>query len=150
MANGAAKEPEGFGGWLLLVAIGQWLGVLWGFADLAASSPGWIAQWRDPALRFATAGEAGLALCLLAFVLYTAVVMNMKRREFPLLFRIEAALYVVVPLFSTWWVSSLAGTPVDRIDFAGIAIQAIAGTIGASITILYSLRSARVRNTFVY
>jgi Protein of unknown function (DUF2569) len=146
----ANEEPEGFGGWLLLVAIGQWLGVLWGFADLAASFPDWIVQWRDPALHRATAGEAGLTLGLLAFMLYTAVVMNMKRQTFPLLFRIQAVLYVVVPLFSVWWVSNSAGTPVDRVSFAGIAMQAIAGTIGASITILYSLRSARVRNTFVY
>jgi len=87
---------------------------------------------------------------LLAFILYTAIIMNMKRREFPTLFRIEVALFVVVPLLSIWWVARSTGTVVDQASFTGVAVQAIAATIGASLSILYSLRSARVRNTFIY
>jgi hypothetical protein len=146
----ATGEPEGFGGWLLAVAIGQWLGILRELVEFLWALPTWVGEWRDPAMHRATLGEAGLSLGLLAFMLYTAIIMNMKRREFPTLFRIELALYVVFPLLSIWWVATATGTPVDRASFAGIAGEAVASTIGASLSILYSLRSLRVRNTFVY
>jgi len=86
----------------------------------------------------------------LAFMLYTAIIMSMKRREFPTLFRIELGLFVVVPLLSIAWVQASTGVAVDKASFAGIAAEAVAGTIGAWISMLYSLRSARVRNTFIY
>jgi hypothetical protein len=35
--------------------------------------------------------------------------MNLKRREFPTMFRIELALYVLVPLLSIAWVSVATG-----------------------------------------
>ena len=148
--NQVAEGPEGFGGWLLLVAIGQWLGFFGQLVEIIWALPTWVGQWSDPALHRATMGEAGLSVGLLAFMLYTAIMMNMKRREFPTLFRIEAALFVVAPLLSIWWVARSTGAVVDMATFAGIAAQAIAGTIGASLSILYSLRSARVRNTFIY
>ncbi|MFI4999895.1 MAG: DUF2569 family protein [Reyranellales bacterium] len=148
--NEATGKPEGFGGWLLVVAIGQWLGLLRALVDFTWDVPTWAGQWSDPLLRRAAIGEAGLSLGLLAFMLYTAIVMSMKRRDFPTLFRIELALFVLVPLLSTWWVSRSTGTAVDKASFAVIATEAVLGTIGASISILYSLRSARVRNTFVY
>ncbi len=112
--------------------------------------PTWTSQWSDPVLRRAAIGEAGLSASLLAFMLYTAIMMSSKRREFPTLFRIEVALYVVVPLLSIAWVSSSTGATVDGANFAGIAVQAVFGTIGAWISILYSLRSARVRSTFIH
>jgi hypothetical protein len=146
----ATAQPEGFGGWLLLVAIGQWLGLFRELVEFIWALPTWLAQWSDPALQRAMVGEAGLSLGLLAFMLYTAIAMSMKRSEFPTLFRIELALYVVVPLLSIWWVSKSTATPVDKATYAGIVVEAIVSTIGASISILYSLRSARVRNTFVY
>jgi hypothetical protein len=146
----ATAEPEGFGGWLLLVAIGQWLGLFRELVEFIWALPTWLGQWSDPALQRAMLGEVGLSLGLLAFMLYTTIMMSMKRHEFPTLFRIEAALYVIVPLLTTWWVSKSTGTPVDKMTYAGIVAEAIAGTIGASLSILYSLRSARVRNTFVY
>jgi hypothetical protein len=146
----ATAQPEGFGGWLLLVAIGQWLGLFRELVEFIWALPTWLDQWSDLALQRAMLGEVGLSLGLLAFMLYTTITMSMKRHEFPTLFRIELALYVVVPLLTTWWVSKSTGTPVDKMTYAAIVAEAIAGTIGASLSILYSLRSTRVRNTFVY
>ncbi len=146
----AEETPEGFGGWLLLIAIGQWLGLLRELVEFVWALPTWASRWSDPALHRAALGEAGLSAGLLAFMLYTAIIMSMKRREFPTLFRIELGLFVVVPLLSTGWVSASTGVAVDKMSFAGIAAEAVAGTIGAWISMLYSLRSARVRNTFIY
>jgi hypothetical protein len=143
-------RPEGFGGWLLLVAIGQWLGVLGGLGQFLLELPDYASRWGDLATRRGVVGEAGLEIALLAMMLYTAVVMNLKRRTFPTLFRIQLALVVVVPLLSTWWTSTSTGTPIEGLEFSGTAVQAVVGVIGASLSILYSLRSERVRNTFIY
>ena len=144
----ALTRPEGFGGWLLLIAIGQWLGVFAGLGQLLLGLPDYMSQGSDPLMRRGVMGEAGLEVALLAMMLYTAVMMSMKRREFPALFRIQLALIVVVPLLSTWWTSTSAGKPIEGLEFAGTAVQAVVGVIGASLSILYSLRSERVRNTF--
>jgi hypothetical protein len=148
--NQAAEGPEGFGGWLLLVAIGQWLGTLFQLVEFIGELPTWMSQWSDPHLHRSTIGEAALSLGLFVFMFYTTIIMSMKRRDFPTLFRVELALFVVVPLLTIWWVARSTGTEVDRVSFAGIATEAVIGTIGASISVLYSLRSARVRNTFIY
>jgi len=146
----AAEAPEGFGGWLLLIAVGQWLAILRQAVEFVSGLPSWMSQWGDPLLRRAVLGEAGLSAGLIAFMLYTAIMMNLKRREFPTLFRIELGLYVVVPLLSVWWVSRSTGETVDGMNFAGIAGEAVLSTIGACFSILYSLRSARVQNTFIH
>ena len=146
----AAEAPEGFGGWLLLIAVGQWLGILRELLEFIWALPTWMSQWSDPVLRRAAIGEAGLSASLFAFMLYTVTMMSLKSREFPTLFRFELALYVVAPLLSIWWVSVSTGASVEGASFAGIAVEAVLGTIGACISILYSLRSARVRNTFIY
>ena len=143
-------RPEGFGGWLLLIAIGQWLGVFGGAVQFLLGLSDYASRWSDPLTRRGVVGEAGLELALLALMLYVAIMMSMKRRVFPTLFRIQLALVVVVPLLSTWWTSSSAGRPIEGLEFTGTAVQAVVGVIGASLSILYSLRSERVRNTFIY
>jgi hypothetical protein len=143
-------RPEGFGGWLLLIAIGQWLGVFGQLAQLLLALPDYASRWSDLTMRRGIMGEAGLDLAVFAMMLYTAIMMSMKRREFPTVFRLQLALLVVVPMLSTWWTSTSAGKPIEGLEFAGTAVQAVAGVIGASLSILYSLRSERVRNTFIY
>jgi uncharacterized YccA/Bax inhibitor family protein len=146
----ASDAPKGFGGWLLLIAIGQWLGILRELVGFVWALPTWANQWSDPILRRAAMGEAGLSAGLIAFMLYTVIMMSLKRHEFPTLFRIELALYVVVPLLSVGWVSVSTGAAVERASFAGIAAESIVGMIGAWISMLYSLRSERMRNTCIY
>jgi hypothetical protein len=148
--NDSVERPEGFGGWLLMIAVGQWAGLFWTLGGLLLKLPGYAGRWSDPSWTRAIVGEAGIGIGLLAFMLYTTVIMSMKRREFPTLFRLQLALFVVAPLASSVWTSLAMGTTLQGMDFAATATQAVFGVAGASISILYSLRSERVRNTFVY
>ena len=149
-AEGTSTGLEGFGGWLLLIAVGQWLGIFGELVELLMELPRYASQWSAPSMRRGIIGEAGLNIALLVFMFYTTVMMSMKRREFPTLFRFQLALLVVVPLLVTWWTSRSAGRPIEGLEFAATAARAVVGVIGASFSILYSLRSERVRNTFVY
>lgn len=144
------EKLEGFGGWLLLVAIGQWLGLFGKVIELIFDLPDFAGRWNDLVMRRPMLGEAVLELGLIAFMLYTTIMMSMKRQEFPTLFRIQLALFVIVPLASTVWLAKATGHTLAGMAFAATATQAVIGVIGASISILYSLRSERVRNTFVY
>src|SRR5262249_50131320 len=96
--TGASEKLEGFGGWLLLIAIGNWPGVLAPLGDFLMELPDYAAQWSDPAVRRGIVGEAVLDAGLFVFMLYTAIMMNMKRHEFPTLFRLQLALVVVLPV----------------------------------------------------
>ena len=56
----ASEKLEEFGGWLLLVAIGQWLGVFGALGDFLMELPTYAAQWTDPAVRRGVVGEVVL------------------------------------------------------------------------------------------
>ncbi len=150
MNDDPSAKLAGFGGLLLLVSIGQWFGLFWTVVELLLDVPGYADAWSDAALRRSAMGQAAIEIGFLAFMLYTTIMMSLKRREFPTLFRLQLALFVVVPLASTWWEQAATGKTVAGLDFAATATHAVMGMIGASISILYSLRSERVRNTFVY
>jgi hypothetical protein len=145
-----SEKLEGFGGWLLLIAIGQWLGLFGTVGDLLLDLPDYLSGLGDPATRRVVVGQAAIEIFLLLFMFYTTLMMAMKRHEFPTLFRLQLALAAVVPLASAVWLSHATGKPLEGVDFAGTAAQSVIAVIGASISILYSLRSQRVRNTFIY
>ena len=77
----ASEKLEEFGGWLLLVAIGQWLGVFGALGDFLMELQTYAAQWTDPAVRRGVVGEVVLDAGLVAFMLYTTIMMSMKRHE---------------------------------------------------------------------
>ena len=54
--TGTSDRLEGFGGWLLLIAIGQWLGVFGTLGDFLMELPDYAAQWSDPAVRHGIVG----------------------------------------------------------------------------------------------
>jgi hypothetical protein len=132
-AEGTSTGLEGFGGWLLLIAIGQWLGIFGEVVQLLLELPRYASQWSVPPMRRGIIGEVGLNIALLAFMFYTTVMMSMKRREFPTLFRVQLALLVVAPLLVTWWTSMSAGRPIVGLEFAATAARAVVGVMGASL-----------------
>lgn len=140
---------EGFGGWLLIVAICQWFGTLSLFADFLKALPEYEKHWSNPIARRVIMAEAGLTLGFVGFMIYVAIMMSLKRRVFPLLFRIELVLIVVGPLIILLWAAAVSDASLEKLNFGTEVTRSIGRAVGAAIWILYSLRSVRVRNTFV-
>ncbi|TPN48795.1 MULTISPECIES: DUF2569 family protein [unclassified Mesorhizobium] len=153
-ARSAAKpsqNPEalvGFGGWLMLLAIGQALSPLRTLADFANSADGYqqlMALSNGP---LAVYGEVALNLAFLALQLVVLVSMLRKSRRFPQLFLLQWLAIPVVFVLDTIWISSILGVPVNQV-LAGDALAAsIASFVAAGIWVAYVYRSVRVRNTF--
>jgi hypothetical protein len=84
-------------------------------------------------------------------VLWSAIMMHRKSRLFPLLFRIEMVLLMLLPialaLLGTWMTGHEGdmGSGLRLAAWARVALFAPAAGIG----FVYSLRSQRFRNTFV-
>ncbi len=94
----AGAPLKGFAGWLLVLAIVQWLAVLVLAGDLLRGG--------------ATLVEAIGHLALLGFVLATALAMMRRHRLFPALLRIELVLLVVLP--TLFWATPETGSYVTE------------------------------------
>ena len=140
---------EGFHGWLALLATSQFLSLALVLAADMALIPQYVELWRISTIRSAMAAEITLFVVLLALMLYTTLMMVKKRRIFPTLYRAQLVMLAVVPILTLLIVSSLSG-----ISLAELEIRTVAGEVGVGAVfsmgwILYTLRSVRVRNTFV-
>ncbi len=149
-ARPGGEKLEGIGGWLILVAIGQVLGILRSLAEFGKSLPDYEKHWNNPLMQKAIIGEIGLSAVMFAFMVFTAIMMGQKRRIFPTLFRIELVLFAVMPLLNLFWVSQALGVSLEKLGYETVAGQSIGIAVGAAVWIAYSLRSVRVRNTFVH
>ena len=148
------KPPlSGIAGWLILVAIGQVVGVI--------KLLGLLAQYYgdvDPKLfqQFSVAmwGEAALYTGFLALLIYTAVLFFRKSSKFPQFFIYEWMFVIFMPLVDLVWVALTLSLYTGR-PFAEFAKldpetvgQSIAAMIGAAVWITYIIKSRRVANTF--
>lgn len=147
--TGASQGPDR---WLLFLMVLQWLAVLHAFGDAVGSlSPQRLASAASSGpYRYAGYIASIVVLVLLfVFVLWSTIMMHRKSRLFPRLFRIEMALLLFVPLLIALWFSwetEQGRVPllVSVMFWVRVAIFAPAAGIGY----VYSLRSARFRNTF--
>lgn len=146
-------ELTGLGGWLILVGIGQVVGILRFVASLgqyygALDPQFWtkfpLAMW----------GEAALNGALFGTFVYTAVLFFRRSRRFPQFFILVFVLSICAPLVAILWagfaIGMASGLPMrELMTFdAKEGGQLAAVVIGAAIWIPYILKSQRVRNTF--
>ena len=145
-----AIGPSGFGGWLLLLAIGQTLAPLRTLNVLAQSADGYRALQDSsiPNATLAIYAEVGLFICFAAFQVFIIVSMYRRRRFFPELFYSQWVAAMGVPIADWILTSTLLHIPLDSL----VTVKDIAGVLGAGllggIWVWYVARSVRVRNTF--
>jgi GYF domain 2/Protein of unknown function (DUF2569) len=130
----------GIGGWLVLVAIAQVLGVLW---VLLLTVGSWLYLEIDPQLflKFPVMMWSGTAMNagVLALVIYTTILLFKKSRKFPRFFVYEWLLLVSLPTVI------IMRTSVSIGQFMILEPK----DIDAAIWIAYIKNSRRVANTFI-
>lgn len=139
---------QGFGGWLLLLAIVQWLILAsWisALAFMVLDGMTWL-QRDDSSIGLAqsplVAAGAVLALCV-------NVMMTLKRRAFPRLLRLQIVADTVLWVVLAAMEVVLSQPPKPPVPWMEELANLVVPTISATLWFLYSLRSVRVRNTFV-
>jgi len=150
LAPASGAPPEGFGGMLLYLAIVQWLGVVIVAARLLWRMPPWEDYVEAPQVHASSIAEVIGHLAALVFVLWAALSMTRRRRLFPVLLRIELALLAVLPVVELFFAPAETDSYVTAPKlWIAIALRIVATGLFAAALFVYSLRSERVRNTFV-
>lgn len=144
------SDPVGFGGWLILVAIGQILGPLM-FVDHLFKYYLYLDGdlWTQFPITYY--GEAVLNLSVLAIIGWTTYCFFTKSRWFPVFFSYECAAYILLyPLGIAFKAVTLIGYGLSvHIPFESKPfVEWIATIIIATVWISYIKLSKRVANTF--
>jgi hypothetical protein len=161
-SSARAHPTKGFGGWLILVAIGVTLAPLCSLGSLAQTAEPFLDVVRRPdleaqaAAHLALAGIIALGLTLVIVQSTTATFMFQKSRRFPQMFIWAIICTLLVPPLILFWVtgvySSYSGQTFWNVlgqSLPGEIGQWIGGTIGVVPWMLYVIKSRRVANTFV-
>jgi len=149
--EGRERQLEGIGGWLVLVAIGQVLGLIRLLVNILTLDNRLLVQF--PAVFFS---EALLTASLHGITIYVSLLFFSKSARFPFWFVLQFAaallffpldLILVSSALSQYTGQSSGESVSDLISVKDIA-QWIALALSASIWIPYIQRSKRVANTF--
>ncbi|MBB6407374.1 DUF2569 family protein [Mesorhizobium sangaii] len=145
------KNPEelvGFGGWLMLLAIGQALSPLRTLASLGSSSDGYSQLMLVSNGPMVVYGEVVLLLAFMVLQIVVLVAMLRRSLRFKQLFLAQWIAIPVVFILDAIWISTILGVPVGQV----VSEEALAASIGwfvlAGLWVAYVYRSVRVRNTF--
>lgn len=142
------SQISGFGGWLLLLAIGQCLSPLRNLGELAAGAEGYRTAATMPNGTVLVAGEILINLAFIAFQVYVVVAMLKRWVIFPRLFLYQWFLIMALPIIDVVWVATIMGMPLSRVFPATELGSAIGAVIALGIWVWYTSVSVRVRNTF--
>ncbi len=146
-----SQTPEalvGFGGWLMLLAIGQALSPLRTLADFANSADSYQQLMTLSIGPLAVYGEVALNLAFLALQLVVLVSMFRRGHRFPRLFLRQWFAIPVVFILDTVWISSILGVPLNQVLAGDALVAPIASFVVTGVWAAYVYKSVRVRNTF--
>ncbi len=140
-------EPRGLGGWLILLVIGQILGmfrvlkVIFDDMDL-------YREVRPEAVA-AIHAELGLNVAFLILAVVTTVAMFRKLRLFPTLWIYQGLAAILLPILDVALASALLHVAPFSVLDASVGGQIVGTAIAVALWTWYLRVSVRVRNTFV-
>lgn len=142
------SDLVGFGGWLMLLAIGQALSPFRTLAELFSSSEGYQQLMPLPNGPVAVCGEIVLLLAFAALQVVVLFAMVRRSPRFKQLFLYQWITIPVVFILDAIWTSTILGVPISQILVADALIAVIASFVLTGIWVACVYRSVRVRNTF--
>jgi Protein of unknown function (DUF2569) len=142
-----ATQPQGFRGWLLLLAIGVCLSPLRTLVEFVKAFEDYGRAWTVPNGRTLVLFEVGINLALIALEVATMVAMLNRYRAFIKLF---------IWLWGAAFVLPVADMVVTALLFPQVPSEAFVAEVGRTILVTivrglwvwYLLVSVRVKNTF--
>jgi hypothetical protein len=150
-ARKPSKRPtdlEGFGGWLMLLAIGQSLSPLRTLVELARSVKDYQRLITLPNGPLAVYGETALNLAFLVLQLVVLISMLRRSQNFPKLFICQWFAIPILFILDTVWISRILGIPMNQLLDGDTLISAVIAVATTGLWAAYVYRSVRVRNTF--
>lgn len=141
--------PSGFGGWLLLLAIAEIIGLLKTLAAVANSMETWAEYSSVDGGKVVIAGEAVITATLVILQVVVVWFMLKKDRLFPTLFFYQWIAIPVAFVLDIALVSAVLGVGVKQLLTAEIVSPSVAAFIVTGLWMWYVSKSVRVRNTFI-
>ncbi|MBY3220298.1 DUF2569 family protein [Rhizobium laguerreae] len=141
--------PSGFGGWLLLLAIAEVLGLLRALANVANSIENYTEYNSIGGSQLVIVGEAVLSLALVMLQAVVVWFMFKKDRLFPRLFFYQWIAIAVAFVLDVALVSAVLGVGVSQFLTAEVVGPSVAAFIITGLWVWYVSKSLRVRNTFI-
>ena len=141
-------QPAGFGGWLILVVIGQTLAPFATVIQELTSLPDYRELMQLPNGPVVVYGEVAFAVALLAIQIMAVTAMYRRSRNYPQIYLCQWIAIILVFIGDLVLVSEALHIPVSRI-MEGMNIgRAIGHILYSGLWVVYMFSSVRVRNTF--
>jgi len=138
----------GFGGWLILVVIGQTLAPFATVIQELTSLPDYRELMQLPNGPVVVYGEVALAVALLAVQIMAVAAMYRRSRNYPQIYLCQWIATILAVIGDIVLVSEVLHIPASRI-MEGMNIGRTVGHILYSgLWVIYMFSSVRVRNTF--
>ncbi|WP_049735494.1 DUF2569 family protein [Rhizobium ecuadorense] len=141
--------PSGFGGWLLLLAIAEVIGLLKILGAVAKSIENYAEYDGGGGGQLVFIGEAALNFALMAIQVVVIWFMFKKDRIFPKLFFYQWIAIPVALVLDIAFVSTVLGVGVNQLLTAEVVAPSVFSIIFTGLWVWYLSKSVRVRNTFI-